>query len=81
MRQVALVRLCYGDVNLEMVQAVCDLGSCYMQQLLWQQVSAHMNRASQLLMLVRSEADVQGQGHGHGTTLAGHKKCSLVSPL
>lgn len=36
--QVALVRLCYGDVSLEMVQAVADLAEGYAREGLWPQV-------------------------------------------
>lgn len=38
-RQVALVRLCYGDASLQMVQALCDLAHGYAKEHLWPQVS------------------------------------------
>ncbi|CAM9208095.1 unnamed protein product, partial [Scytosiphon promiscuus] len=49
MRQVALVRLCYGDVSLEMVQAITDLADGYAKEGLWPQVSNHMARAANIL--------------------------------
>lgn len=36
--QVALVRLCYGDASLEMVQAMADLAAGYAKEGLWPQV-------------------------------------------
>ena len=36
--QVALVRLCYGDSSLEMVQAMADLAEGYAREGLWPQV-------------------------------------------
>lgn len=36
--QVALVRLCYGDDSLEMVQAMTDLAEGYAKEGLWPQV-------------------------------------------
>eukprot|EP00752_Nemacystus_decipiens_P005034 g4572.t2 len=48
-QQVALVRLCYGDSSLEMVQAIADLAEGYAKEGLWPQVSNHMGRASSIL--------------------------------
>lgn len=36
--QVALVRLCYGEASLEMVQAIADLAEGYAKEDLWPQV-------------------------------------------
>ncbi|CAN0034680.1 unnamed protein product [Ectocarpus sp. 6 AP-2014] len=49
-----LVRLCYGDASLEMVQAVADLADGYAKEDLWPQassniVSNHMARAADIL--------------------------------
>eukprot|EP00903_Cladosiphon_okamuranus_P011996 g11265.t1 len=49
LRKVALVRLCYGDVSLEMVQAIADLAEGYAKESLWPQVSNHMARATNIL--------------------------------
>ncbi|CAM9104527.1 unnamed protein product, partial [Hapterophycus canaliculatus] len=51
MRQVALVRLCYGDASLEMVQAITDLADGYAKEGLWPQVSNHMARAANILAI------------------------------
>ncbi|CAB1096681.1 unnamed protein product [Ectocarpus sp. CCAP 1310/34] len=37
--QIALVRLCYGDASLEMVQAIADLADGYAKEDLWPQAS------------------------------------------
>lgn len=37
--QIALVRLCYGDTSLEMVQAIADLADGYAKEDLWPQAS------------------------------------------
>eukprot|EP00953_Heterococcus_sp_UTEX-ZZ885_P022056 12249-Heterococcus_DN1.PRE.2 len=55
MRQVALVRLCYGDTSIEMAQALCSLATCYAEQELWPQVSDHMSRAGQILTIARNK--------------------------
>ena len=50
--QVALVRLCYGEVSQKMVQALCDLAEGYAREGLWPQVRSR-NHVS--LMVGRGE--------------------------
>ncbi|CAM9108372.1 unnamed protein product, partial [Discosporangium mesarthrocarpum] len=69
-KQVALVRLCYGETSAEMVEALCALAEGYSQQGLWSQALNHVSRSSQILSMLEKKAarsqsrSVTGAGAG-----------------